>query len=109
MVENRGGQAAGTAGLFLALSWIFVTLRCYCRIAIVRRFGVEDYLCVIAQVIQTKSRLRNRKVDAVQILFTLYATSVLLGVRYGTGKHVIDIVPASNLPIALKVSSLSSR
>jgi hypothetical protein len=51
MAENRGPQAAGAAGLFLALSWIFVPLRCYCRIAIVRAFGREDYLCVIAQVI----------------------------------------------------------
>jgi hypothetical protein len=50
MADSRAAQAAGTAGLFLALSWIFVLLRCYCRIAIVRRFGPEDYLCIITQV-----------------------------------------------------------
>jgi hypothetical protein len=51
MAEDRGPQAAGAAGLFLALSWIFVPLRCYCRITIVRAFGPEDYLCVVTQVI----------------------------------------------------------
>lgn len=51
MAEDRGSQAAGVAGAFLALSWIFVSLRCYCRVTIVRRFGPEDYLCVLTQVI----------------------------------------------------------
>lgn len=51
MAEDRGPQAAGAAGLFLALSWIFVSLRCYCRIALLRAFAREDYLCVITQVI----------------------------------------------------------
>lgn len=50
MTENYAPEAAGAAGLFLALTWIFVLLRCYCRIAIVRRFGLEDYLCVFTQV-----------------------------------------------------------
>ena len=51
MAKDRGPQAAGAAGVFLALSWIFVPLRLYCRIAIVPAFGREDYFCVIAQVI----------------------------------------------------------
>ena len=51
MAEDRGPQAAGVAGLFLALSWIFVPLRLYCRIAIGPAFGRDDYFCVVAQVI----------------------------------------------------------
>jgi hypothetical protein len=38
-------------------------------------------------------------------LFTIYCTFVLIGVKYGTGRHVVDIVPQSNIPIALKVCS----
>jgi hypothetical protein len=51
MTDSHAGQAAGTAILFLALSWVFVLLRCYSRIVVVRRFGIEDYLCVFTQVI----------------------------------------------------------
>jgi hypothetical protein len=51
MGESHAAQAAGAAGLFLALSWIFVSLRCYTRIFVVRRFGPEDYLCIFTQVI----------------------------------------------------------
>lgn len=103
MAEDRGPQAAGTASLFLALSWIFVPLRCYCRIAIVRAFGHEDYLCVITQVIPPLLDLEGLWSWATQILFTLYCAVVILGVHYGTGRHTVDIIPQSNIPIGLKV------
>ena len=50
MPENRGPQVAGVAGFFVALTTIVVCLRCYCRIAIVKNFGLDDYLSVLAQV-----------------------------------------------------------
>jgi TM2 domain-containing membrane protein YozV len=59
MAQDHGPQAAGVAILFLALSWIFVPLRCYCRIAIVRTFGREDYFSVVTQVILPLFDLRD--------------------------------------------------
>lgn len=50
MPDNRGPQVAGVAGFFVALTTIIVCLRCYCRIAIVKNFGLDDYLSVLAQV-----------------------------------------------------------
>jgi hypothetical protein len=50
MPENRGPQVAGVAGFFVALTTIFVGLRCYCRISIVKNFGLDDYLSLLAQV-----------------------------------------------------------
>jgi hypothetical protein len=103
MVENRGPQAAGAACLFLALSWIFVLLRCYCRIAILRWFGPEDYLCILTQVSLSLLNFKISGVDVAELLFTSYCTFVLVGVHYGTGKHDVDIIPPTNISIGLKV------
>jgi hypothetical protein len=50
MAENRGPQVSGVSALFLVLTWIFVSMRIYCRLVIVKCFGLDDYLAVIAQV-----------------------------------------------------------
>jgi hypothetical protein len=50
MAEDRGPQVSGTATLFLVLTWIFISMRIYCRLAIVKCFGLDDYLAVISQV-----------------------------------------------------------
>ncbi|KAH8683351.1 hypothetical protein BGZ60DRAFT_217876 [Tricladium varicosporioides] len=83
-VENRGPQVAASAILFLTLSWIFVSLRCYVRTVLMKSFGADDWLAV-----------------AALILFTLYCAFVLLGVHYGTGQHLADL-DQSNIPIAIK-------
>jgi hypothetical protein len=41
------------------------------------------------------------------VFFSLYGSFVLVGVHYGTGRHLIDIVPLSNAAIALKVPAES--
>jgi hypothetical protein len=50
MAENRGPEVQGVAILFLVLSWVFVSLRCYVRGFLLRSFGVDDTLCVVALV-----------------------------------------------------------
>lgn len=47
---NRGPQVSGVAGFFLAITWVTVALRCYCRAIVVKSFGVDDYLAVLSQV-----------------------------------------------------------
>ena len=51
MTENLGPQAAGAAYFLLGLTWLLVSLRCYCKIELLHQFGPEDYLCLITQVI----------------------------------------------------------
>ncbi|KAF4628501.1 hypothetical protein G7Y89_g9653 [Cudoniella acicularis] len=82
--ENRGPQVEAVAILFLTLSWVFVSLRCYVRSVIMKSFGADDWLAAAALV-----------------LFSLYCTFVLLGVRYGTGQH-LDNLPKEDIPIAVK-------
>jgi hypothetical protein len=35
--------------------------------------------------------------------FTVYCAFVIVGVQYGTGRHLVDI-PVENIPIAMKVN-----
>jgi len=48
--EDRGPQVAAVAILFLILSWIAVSLRCYVRICMIKNFGADDWLAVGALV-----------------------------------------------------------
>ncbi|TVY29039.1 hypothetical protein LHYA1_G002267 [Lachnellula hyalina] len=81
---NRGPEVEAVAILFLTLTWVFVSLRCYVRAVMIKNFGTDDWLAVLAL-----------------ILFSLYCTFVLLGVKYGTGRHLANIPPA-DVPTALK-------
>jgi hypothetical protein len=103
MVENHGPQAATAACLFLVLSWLFVSLRCYCKIAVLHSFGPDDFLCIVTQVTPPLLGSGNCKADATEVLFTFYGAFVLVGVHYGAGKHDVDIIPPTNIPICLKV------
>lgn len=48
--KDRGPEVAAVAILFLTLAWIFVTLRCYVRAAMMKSFGMDDWLAVAALV-----------------------------------------------------------
>lgn len=74
----------GVAALFLALGTIAVGMRCYCRLVVVRSFGLDDYFAVIAW-----------------ILYVFFATFVISGVHHGTGQHAADL-PLAEIPVGLK-------
>ena len=48
--ENKGPQVEGVAIAFLTISWIAVALRLYCRLFVVKSFGIDDYLAAFSQV-----------------------------------------------------------
>jgi hypothetical protein len=50
MAEDRGPEVAATAILFLVLTYGLVGLRCYVRGFMLRSFGIDDTLCVVALV-----------------------------------------------------------
>jgi hypothetical protein len=107
MAEDRGPQVSGVSTLFLVLTWIFISMRIYCRLVIVKCFGLDDYLAVIAQVSILLVWAKDGNVDVSQILFTFFTAFAITGVKYGTGQHAQDIQPPSNIPIGLKVISNS--
>ncbi|KAH6886810.1 hypothetical protein B0T10DRAFT_490369 [Thelonectria olida] len=73
-IENRGPQLLGVNVFFLVVSLISISLRCYSRIGLVKAFGLDDWLMVVAAV-----------------FFTLYNSFSSSGVRYGTGRHSDDL------------------
>lgn len=52
-IEGRGPQLLGVVSFFFALSTFAIILRCYCRIVMVKNFGVDDWFAVFAWVLLT--------------------------------------------------------
>ncbi|KAL7785847.1 hypothetical protein V8C37DRAFT_393546 [Trichoderma ceciliae] len=75
-VENRGPELQGVAYALLVIALVSLLLRCYCRILIVKNFGGDDWMMVLAM-----------------ISFALFVTCALVGVHYGTGRHFTDLKP----------------
>jgi hypothetical protein len=49
-IAGRGPQVNAVVGLFLALSTVAISLRCYCRAIVVKSFGIDDWFAVVAWV-----------------------------------------------------------
>lgn len=50
MANSIGSQLLGVSILFLITSLVFVALRCYVRVRLVKAFGPDDWLMVAALV-----------------------------------------------------------
>ncbi|KAL2062255.1 hypothetical protein VTL71DRAFT_6521 [Oculimacula yallundae] len=83
MPANRAPEVYAVAGVFLALTWITALLRCYVRGVLVKKFGLEDYLAILAL-----------------ILFTSTGAFALLGISHSMGMHLAEI-PLENLTPAM--------
>jgi len=86
--DDRSGPLFGVDVAALVIAWIAVTLRNYVRIRIVKAFGLDDWLMLVAMC-----------------TFTMYCSFSLSGLKYGTGKKKADLEPENNAT-ALKVSRL---
>jgi hypothetical protein len=49
-IENRGPELLGVNVAFLAAALVSILLRCYVRVFMVKAFGVDDWLMVVAAV-----------------------------------------------------------
>ncbi|OBT97393.2 hypothetical protein VE01_04363 [Pseudogymnoascus verrucosus] len=83
MAANKGPTCVVVIGLSVGLAWVFFALRLCERTFISRCWAAEDLLLV-----------------AAVLLFTTYSTCATLSVKYGTGRHNVDI-EAADLPKAL--------
>ncbi|KAH6647117.1 hypothetical protein BKA67DRAFT_639150 [Truncatella angustata] len=72
--ETRGPQIAAIAYTFMIMSSISTLLRIYCRGYVIKAFGLDDWLAVIAQ-----------------FLFIVFCAYELTGVTYGTGQHLKNL------------------
>ncbi|KAL0932154.1 uncharacterized protein CTRU02_213106 [Colletotrichum truncatum] len=73
-IENRGPELLGVNIFFVTTAIIATALRCYVRAFLVKAFGRDDWLMVLALA-----------------FFTAYSSFSIAGVHYGTGRHFKDL------------------
>lgn len=84
-MANRSLELEVVLIVFLTLSWITVTLRCYVRIYIVKSFAIDDYFILVTL-----------------FTFTIFCGLALASVYWGTGQHMADL-PIRNQWNAMKM------
>ncbi|PQE28884.1 hypothetical protein CJF30_00003908 [Rutstroemia sp. NJR-2017a BBW] len=85
MPQSRAAQVAAVTWVMVFLSTIATLLRIYCRGFLIKAFGPDDWLAVIAQG-----------------LFIIFCSYEITGVKYGTGQHLVNIAP-ENIPRAMQM------
>ncbi|KAI5848915.1 hypothetical protein BZA05DRAFT_403127, partial [Tricharina praecox] len=89
-VPNRAPKLLGTLIVFLVLSTVVVGLRVYCRACVLKVFGREDWLAIIAVIVNFG-----------------YSTLTVLSLEKGYGKHLKD-VPLQSYEGLLKLAYATS-
>ncbi|KAF2132037.1 hypothetical protein P153DRAFT_364488 [Dothidotthia symphoricarpi CBS 119687] len=74
MIPNRGPQLLAVDIAFVVMAVVSNIMRCFVRVRMVKVFGLDDWLMVLATLV-----------------FVLYASSSMVGVHYGTGRHHSDL------------------
>lgn len=85
-VDNRSGPLVVVAIALIILTVTSFCLRTYVRVRMVKAFGPDDWFMLLAA-----------------ISYILFATVVLLGVHYGTGRKSADL-STENYSRAMQVS-----
>ncbi|OLN83358.1 hypothetical protein CCHL11_03079 [Colletotrichum chlorophyti] len=73
VMENRGPELLDVNIFFVSAAILATALRCYVRAGLVKAFGTDDWLMVLALV-----------------FFTCYTSFSVAGIHYGTGRHFRD-------------------
>ncbi|KAH7368136.1 hypothetical protein B0T11DRAFT_337359 [Plectosphaerella cucumerina] len=75
-IENRGPELQAVGIGFLAFAYVAVALRSYVRIFIVKAFGLDDWIMLLAL-----------------FFYTLHNIAMFIGIYHGTGRHFADLTP----------------
>lgn len=73
-IPNRGPQLQAAAIGLLVLAVLSFAQRAYVRTFMVKAFGMDDWL-----------------MSGAMISYIFFATCVLAGIHYGTGRHMADL------------------
>ncbi|CAO2657227.1 Nn.00g033530.m01.CDS01 [Neocucurbitaria sp. VM-36] len=73
-IANRGPELLGVNIAFVITAILACALRCFVRVRMVKAFGRDDWLMVLAT-----------------LFFLMYIISSNIGVHYGTGRHNYDL------------------
>lgn len=84
---------------------LLVALRCYVRAFLLRGFGYDDILIIVALVSCVSQCTVRVLMVNIQICYILQASFVIAGVHYGLGSH-ISMLTISNKVIAFELTIL---
>lgn len=103
---GRGPQVIAVYAFFAALTTVAISLRTYCRAILLRNFALDDYFAVTSWVCIRSLVHRSASVltAILQVLFVILCAFAITGTYHGTGQHVYNIKPPSEIPVGLKVS-----
>ncbi|KAL4786610.1 hypothetical protein BJX76DRAFT_354973 [Aspergillus varians] len=73
---DKSAAVRGVAAAFLTLSSIAVLLRCYVRLRIVKAFGRDDFVMILAM-----------------LFYIMFCGCMIGGSLWGTGKHLSELTP----------------
>ncbi|KAL4752173.1 hypothetical protein BDW72DRAFT_192309 [Aspergillus terricola var. indicus] len=73
---DRPAAVRGVAAAFLSLSSVAILMRCYVRLCIVKAFGWDDIVMILAM-----------------LLYIMFCGCMIGGSLWGTGKHLFELTP----------------
>ncbi|KAL2831735.1 hypothetical protein BDW59DRAFT_157697 [Aspergillus cavernicola] len=84
VMVDESAAVRGVAAAFLTMSSIAVTLRCYVRLRLVKAFGWDDSIMILAM-----------------LFYIVFCSCMIGGSLWGTGKHLLDLT-AKQRTMAMK-------
>jgi len=85
-VKGRSDLIAGVTIAFLSIAWIAVSMRTYVRLFMIKNYGWDDAVMLLAAVSHTQGwTAATMMLIGMQITFTMYSVFNLLLVSYGFG------------------------
>ncbi|KAL8682430.1 MAG: hypothetical protein Q9224_006781, partial [Gallowayella concinna] len=113
--NNNGTSILIITWLFTIISTIIVILKVYTRLRIIRQFGADDILTILAlvRIIPRVSTIFENREETVfqqdfnQLFLLAFAPLITVSVAQGLGKHIFYLSPASRIK-SIKLAILSN-
>lgn len=88
--SGRGPELIGVFAFFMGLTTLTFALRVYVRTTLVKALGPDDWTAALGW-----------------LLFTFHGAFAIAGAYHGTGQHANLIRPKTEIPIGLKVCTMT--
>jgi hypothetical protein len=105
--HSRGDLITATSAALLGVAWLVVLLRLYVRVLLVKNFGWDDAVMVVAAVCSASNIGLQSIADQTQISYTVYIAVQFILVEFGFGNPHLLSSPIAIINKAVTVSSRS--
>lgn len=101
VTDDRSLSVKAVAASFMSVACVTVILRCYVRLRIVRSFGWDDTMMVLAMV-SMLWHVQSVPADEIQAFYLMFSGCMIGGSLYGTGKR-FAVLSRHERVVAMKV------